>query len=357
MSTMNITMDTTMDTTNAIIESWEDFDYNFEVDNEESDCTEENITLLSNNTTKYAEPEILGEIPRTTLTSILREKKRQDISSLNKEKQRQLQAEEEEKLRLNKLLKEKKEFAEKMKPHLKWLKEPKKVEYISAYDSDDSDNNNNTSSVLDPEFPDLSISSTVSTKKQKVKFSKISKKNSSPIIRNSRHIGTTTKVDIISTLSEVKHKIVKEVASIIHRDTLVESMEELNKTVVTIEFVKKVNKNKEEDLKEWKEVKKSTRQKSMKKPEEESGSSGVSKKFLKTQFCRSYLTNGSCPHGKNCRYAHNRDEMIIRTCAYAHNCRLVKEVENGIYKNLDTNKKCNFLHLNEEREDYFRRMY
>jgi hypothetical protein len=69
-------------------------------------------------------------------------------------------------------------------------------------------------------------------------------------------------------------------------------------------------------------------------------------KLTKTQMCNSVgRGNGKCWH-RNCRYAHNIDELRLSECLFGDKCRLM-HTPGGRY-----NKKCIHKHPQESRDEY-----
>ena len=62
----------------------------------------------------------------------------------------------------------------------------------------------------------------------------------------------------------------------------------------------------------------------------------------KTRMCKSVLENTPCPHGSECRFAHNVNELTPTSCSYGSNCKF--------------QKKCFFLHPSETKDQYIARL-
>jgi len=71
----------------------------------------------------------------------------------------------------------------------------------------------------------------------------------------------------------------------------------------------------------------------------------------KTKLCESVKTGKQCRHGRNCRYAHSVEELVVCTCVFGTDCKFVVCI-NGNYRN-NGNKNCSHLHTNEKLEDYY----
>ena len=80
---------------------------------------------------------------------------------------------------------------------------------------------------------------------------------------------------------------------------------------------------------------------------------------FKNQMCRSLTTvpNTKCPHGNNCRYAHNINELLcnVKECGFGTLCKLVgKDIVVGEYTNIGY-KICSYKHPMETKNSYVRR--
>jgi hypothetical protein len=70
----------------------------------------------------------------------------------------------------------------------------------------------------------------------------------------------------------------------------------------------------------------------------------------KTKMCESIASGKFCRHGRNCRFAHNVDEIMVSDCVYGKKCNFIT-CDNGIYCN-NGKKVCGRLHPSEKLEDY-----
>jgi hypothetical protein len=77
----------------------------------------------------------------------------------------------------------------------------------------------------------------------------------------------------------------------------------------------------------------------------------INKVLTKTKLCDSVQTGKTCRHGKNCRFAHSVDELVVSPCVFGADCKFVT-CNNGIYGN-SGNKKCAHQHPEEKLEDYY----
>jgi hypothetical protein len=50
-------------------------------------------------------------------------------------------------------------------------------------------------------------------------------------------------------------------------------------------------------------------------------SENTQERLYKTKMCRSVTTDEPCPHGKNCRFAHNSEELRTAPCLFGENCK------------------------------------
>lgn len=71
----------------------------------------------------------------------------------------------------------------------------------------------------------------------------------------------------------------------------------------------------------------------------------------KTKMC-SY--GNDCPRGKNCRFAHSKDELKISSCVFGDSCKFIKYTENGI-ENICKTKICLHKHPKETEQDFINR--
>ena len=76
----------------------------------------------------------------------------------------------------------------------------------------------------------------------------------------------------------------------------------------------------------------------------------------KTQFCKSLTTFGyKCVYKDKCNYAHSIDELRIRMCNYPDTCYKVYVNDKGYFRNCE-NQKCSFLHSEETKQNYVKRL-
>ena len=61
-------------------------------------------------------------------------------------------------------------------------------------------------------------------------------------------------------------------------------------------------------------------------------SENIKDKLYKTRMCRSIGNGEPCPHGKNCRFAHNSDELRTSPCLFGETCRFVNWYKNSYYR-------------------------
>jgi hypothetical protein len=81
----------------------------------------------------------------------------------------------------------------------------------------------------------------------------------------------------------------------------------------------------------------------------------IQKSLYRTKLCFSVDNGGDCPHGKDCTFAHNIEELRRRQCQFQDECRFVRFI-NGTWQNVGHGKKCHWLHPEEEIESYNSRM-
>ena len=63
--------------------------------------------------------------------------------------------------------------------------------------------------------------------------------------------------------------------------------------------------------------------------------------FDKTKLCKSVTNNTKCPHGADCRYAHKKEEIIVKKCDFEPDCR---------------NRKCLYKHEGESMDNFYRKL-
>ena len=82
------------------------------------------------------------------------------------------------------------------------------------------------------------------------------------------------------------------------------------------------------------------------------------KVLYKTKMCNSIGPDGKqkyrCRHGKNCRFAHTKSELSVRTCRFGESCRLVKRGPRGCVNHASrTGKICKFYHPEMESKSQY----
>lgn len=311
---------------------WENVEeYDFGMDTVD-DCEHEISFDEELTSSKYYENvAIIGEKSASSFGSLMKQKKNNEILAMAKLREKKELEEQKEQQRINEENEKINIETQSVKPLLNW-KVTNHYSINTKYYESDGDN----------EFPDLK--SSITDKKQpKIKFQKIMKNKSTKEFND---------VTTMNELQKVKKQIVNDVVELLKEET--SSM----KRTVTIDIQQIKLETKVESAIEtgWKEVvvKKQPRVKNIAvtvPPPVDN------EKFLKTQFCRSVHTKTICPHGIKCRYAHNANELNIRSCSFGAKCTLVKANENGHYMNAKDEKKCNFLHTDETRQGYFVRVF
>lgn len=81
---------------------------------------------------------------------------------------------------------------------------------------------------------------------------------------------------------------------------------------------------------------------------------GMEKRLYRTKMCNSVIGNipKKCPHGDECRYAHNVSQLAISECFFGIDCTYVYSYQGKWYNNKESNKKCFHCHPGEEKTDY-----
>ena len=74
----------------------------------------------------------------------------------------------------------------------------------------------------------------------------------------------------------------------------------------------------------------------------------------RTQICKSVLSRRKCNY-KECNYAHSLKELVVNTCRFKDRCNFVIK-NNRLYKNKDVKRLCNYIHPQEEMNDYYIRV-
>ena len=72
--------------------------------------------------------------------------------------------------------------------------------------------------------------------------------------------------------------------------------------------------------------------------------------FEKTSMCRSVILGIPCPH-RVCKFAHSKDELVIRMCLNGQCCKMVV-YEDKVENRIGSTKICMFMHPQETRQDY-----
>jgi hypothetical protein len=125
-----------------------------------------------------------------------------------------------------------------------------------------------------------------------------------------------------------------------------EKIIEEDKIFVDIEIPIKSNDN-------WVEIKKkvSVRDKAF---ETLSDKEKMKTKLNCTKLCMSIINKTKCLH-KNCRFAHDIKELVIRDCLFKNDCKYIKTINNE-YVNICKTKICEFKHNKETNENYYKRI-
>jgi len=80
----------------------------------------------------------------------------------------------------------------------------------------------------------------------------------------------------------------------------------------------------------------------------------MAKRLTKTRLCWSVQKGVACPHGAgNCHFAHTKDELRMAPCLFGDRCRFVRWRRNEYFNNSE--RKCQYLHPEESRENYMKR--
>jgi hypothetical protein len=74
-----------------------------------------------------------------------------------------------------------------------------------------------------------------------------------------------------------------------------------------------------------------------------------------TKVCKSIFDKNICKHGDKCCFAHYPNQLIIKDCGYGSNCIHIYS-ENNKLKNRNINKICEFIHPQEDKDEYFTRI-
>ena len=114
---------------------------------------------------------------------------------------------------------------------------------------------------------------------------------------------------------------------------------------------KNYNKPKEE---EWVEIKEKRKEQRNKAFDILSDKNKIENKLNRTKMCFSVSKGIVCPH-KNCRFAHNKEQLVIANCLF-RDCRFVKKDEKNFFTNVSKTKICNYKHHNETLDNYYKRV-
>jgi hypothetical protein len=78
-------------------------------------------------------------------------------------------------------------------------------------------------------------------------------------------------------------------------------------------------------------------------------------KYMKYVMCLSYYTKSDCTN-KNCRFAHDINELIHTSCKYGDKCDSIQRIKNGVYRNITNKKLCLRFHSDETVGSYLFRI-
>ena len=71
-----------------------------------------------------------------------------------------------------------------------------------------------------------------------------------------------------------------------------------------------------------------------------------------TKMCNFIIKGIECKHGKNCKFAHNFNELKLQDCKFGNSCKFIYN-KNGKIMNKNSDERiCMRIHNNESREDY-----
>ena len=79
----------------------------------------------------------------------------------------------------------------------------------------------------------------------------------------------------------------------------------------------------------------------------------IGKSLIKTRMCHSVDKKEPCPHGDNCRFAHDLDELNVSDCLFHDKCYFV-QMHNGVLCN-HGEKICRHKHPQETKQNVFLR--
>ena len=79
----------------------------------------------------------------------------------------------------------------------------------------------------------------------------------------------------------------------------------------------------------------------------------IGKSLIKTRMCHSVDKKEPCPHGENCRFAHDLDELNVSDCLFHDKCYFVR-MHNGVLCN-HGEKICRHKHPQETKQNVFLR--
>ena len=77
-------------------------------------------------------------------------------------------------------------------------------------------------------------------------------------------------------------------------------------------------------------------------------------KNFKMYICKSVQNSKECPYGKKCKFSHNEEELVTKSCTHGKDCTRI-EIKNGIVVNRDKKNLCIFIHPRETISSFLRR--
>lgn len=77
-------------------------------------------------------------------------------------------------------------------------------------------------------------------------------------------------------------------------------------------------------------------------------------KNFKMYICKSVENSKECPYGKKCKFAHNEEELVTKSCTHGTDCDRI-EIKNGKVINKSKKNMCIFIHPRESISSFLSR--
>ena len=77
-------------------------------------------------------------------------------------------------------------------------------------------------------------------------------------------------------------------------------------------------------------------------------------KNFKMYICKSVQNSKECTYGKECKFAHNEEELVTKSCTHGSDCTRI-EIKNGNVLNRNKKNLCIFIHPQESISSFLSR--